>query len=545
MISKEDLEYIKSLPMAQITLGQTVRTGHFDCNTAKLYLVNEAGKLIGKSITFKALQAENIKYLSNPAVNTIPKKPQEDPVQPPPVQHKAVQQKPPQQRRVPPRQSQQPPVQQRPAPQRPTQQRVPQQRYDYRPQRNVPPRDTRYYPPIRPDGVYDYPPANYGGYKRPPYADSPEQRAYAQSQRRYNQGYNDYRPYNEGYNEFYDDVYEDEFQNPSQYRDNDYPPQNEYYSDYPDQYADQYQDQYQEQYQDEPQGQYQDGLQDQYQDEPYNVTDDEAAQYASDIQQNTDYYNEVDEQIEKSQQYPAPEEDEVYKLTSDEMESIVLENDTKIEQEENTSKKGLFGGGKKKTKKLGKPTKKGCQTIAVCGPKHGSGTTHHAIAIVNYLTRQGFKACYIDARKTSLLEDIALCDSRMETCNCYYKYDNRIIMFPKSTPVQDIINEKYQFLVFDYGCDEFLHPTEYLTRNVKITSVGSKPWETASMHANIKEGFYDTVNIIMNFSDPKERKEIQEAYKELNINFAEYDPNPFKGTANDDIYYEILKPLFA
>ena len=63
------------------------------------------------------------------------------------------------------------------------------------------------------------------------------------------------------------------------------------------------------------------------------------------------------------------------------------------------------------------------------------------------------------------------------------------------------------------------------------------------MHGNIANNMYNGVEVIMNFINPKEQVDIQNAYDMLSINFAEYEPDLFNGHNNDHIYEKLTHYL--
>lgn len=181
--------------------------------------------------------------------------------------------------------------------------------------------------------------------------------------------------------------------------------------------------------------------------------------------------------------------------------------------------------------------------IAVCSSKSGIGCTHHAIGLTKYLTEQGYKACYVEANSKNILADLEL-DGRMSIVrNTYYKYDKRIVMYPIQTSAKDIMAEKYQFIIFDYGEDSNVSEREFWTKNLQVMVVGNKMWELEKFHLGLQNGSYNNCKIIMNLAPEIYRSDIKEAY-DCDILFADFSPDVFFDNNNDAMYAELVKGLF-
>ena len=128
--------------------------------------------------------------------------------------------------------------------------------------------------------------------------------------------------------------------------------------------------------------------------------------------------------------------------------------------------------------------------------------------------------------------------------NTNFVYDKTIPMYPHSTDISEFSKKKYQFVIMDYGIDDYVSEQELRDKDLVIAVSGSRPWDIESMHGNIANNMYNGVEVIMNFINPKEQVDIQNAYDMLSINFAEYEPDLFNGHNNDHIYEKLTHYLF-
>ena len=294
--------------------------------------------------------------------------------------------------------------------------------------------------------------------------------------------------------------------------------------------------------------------------EEYENETDTAEEATDDYEETTEYeddeeYYEESDSVDDDTEYD--ESDEDYEAEEDsisdnddwedvgdvEPEPIEYEDENNsseinYQSNEKPQNRGLFSIRKKK------PTKKPLQTIALFSSKSGSGCTHHAIALTKYLIDSGYKACYYEARQSNVLNALITCDGRMVQNNTNFVYDKKIPMYPHSTDISEFSKKKYQFVIMDYGIDDYVSEQELKDKDLVIAVSGSRPWDIESMHGNIANNMYNGVEVIMNFINPKEQVDIQNAYDMLSINFAEYEPDLFNGHNNDHIYEKLTHYLF-
>ncbi|MDD6484042.1 MAG: hypothetical protein PUF72_05645 [Clostridiales bacterium] len=245
-----------------------------------------------------------------------------------------------------------------------------------------------------------------------------------------------------------------------------------------------------------------------------------------------DVRSEMDEMLDNVEAVDVPTKPEPIKKVSEAAKKVTADEKDK----KTTVKKGAL------TKK--RKLKKSSNLIGISAPKSGIGCTHHALSLAYYLARCGYKTCYFATRKrdTDILEAWALMDDNLKRENTYYKCD-KLIMYPWSTPIQDIINRGYQFIIMDFGPEFEISADQFLTKDLCIVTVGARMWELPALHKGISEGLYNNVKVLMNFADKKEQREFKNTF-DADLYFAEYEPDIF-GSGNDAVYNEMLESLFA
>ena len=181
-------------------------------------------------------------------------------------------------------------------------------------------------------------------------------------------------------------------------------------------------------------------------------------------------------------------------------------------------------------------------TIGVCGIEPHVGTTHHAMAITAFLTKQRKKACYLESNihgdiqkmldiyagsKSSVREDGSIL---WKGITIYHNYS-----------FLDVLGEGYQFYIYDYGACRDITSQEFVANDIKILVSGGKPWEFYNYNKVISSlGVIPELYTIMNFSVPKQQSMLfLDEYKEQTY-YAEYAPDILEDNANYGIYESIL-----
>lgn len=181
-------------------------------------------------------------------------------------------------------------------------------------------------------------------------------------------------------------------------------------------------------------------------------------------------------------------------------------------------------------------------TIGVCGIEPHVGTTHHAMAITAFLTKQRKKACYLESNihgdiqkmldiyagsKSSVREDGSIL---WKGITIYHNYS-----------FLDVLGEGYQFYIYDYGACRDITSQEFVANDIKILVSGGKPWEFYNYNKVINSiGVIPELYTIMNFSVPKQQSMLfLDEYKEQTY-YAEYAPDILEDDTNYGIYESIL-----
>lgn len=181
-------------------------------------------------------------------------------------------------------------------------------------------------------------------------------------------------------------------------------------------------------------------------------------------------------------------------------------------------------------------------TIGVCGIEPHVGTTHHAMAITAFLTKQCKKACYLESNihgdiqkmldiyagsKNSVREDGSIL---WKGITIYHNYS-----------FLDVLGEGYQFYIYDYGACRDITSQEFAANDIKILVSGGKPWEFYNYNKVINSiGLIPELYTIMNFSVPKQQSMLfLDEYKEQTY-YAEYAPDILEDETNYHIYESIL-----
>lgn len=181
-------------------------------------------------------------------------------------------------------------------------------------------------------------------------------------------------------------------------------------------------------------------------------------------------------------------------------------------------------------------------TIGVCGIEPHVGTTHHAMAITAFLTKQSKKACYLESNihgdiqkmldiyagsKNSVREDGSIL---WKGITIYHNYS-----------FLDVLGESYQFYIYDYGDCRDITSQEFAANDIKLLVSGGKPWEFYNYNKVISSiGLIPELYTIMNFSVPKQQSMLfLDEYKEQTY-YAEYAPDILEDETNYHIYESIL-----
>lgn len=189
------------------------------------------------------------------------------------------------------------------------------------------------------------------------------------------------------------------------------------------------------------------------------------------------------------------------------------------------------------------------KTIAVCGSMPRIGTTTQALQIVKYLVLQGFKACYIQMENSGFVETISQFYSEVSTDSELGKvsYQN-IDMFWRKEKIADILNCKYDYYVYDFGCmpdNENFSLVQFLEKDIKIIVCGSKCNELPAFQSVLDTISDKDINFIFSFTAKADQKDILELMEDRKKNtyFADYVPDQFSySPSGNEMFSAILKP---
>ena len=187
-------------------------------------------------------------------------------------------------------------------------------------------------------------------------------------------------------------------------------------------------------------------------------------------------------------------------------------------------------------------------TIGVAGTERRIGTTTQAFQILQYLTYMGYKAAYIEANSNKYLklEDITytegtflnMVDSLDEFAFDTYSIEER-----------PGIDEKYDFLIYDYGSldDRFVDKNAFIKDDIKFLVGGIDVAEFYYLYKFLVNPAYCDCSVILNFVGDKDKNDflnfIDNLKSSVNTNrkyvFAPFIPDMFD-FANLDFYKELI-----
>lgn len=190
-------------------------------------------------------------------------------------------------------------------------------------------------------------------------------------------------------------------------------------------------------------------------------------------------------------------------------------------------------------------------TIAVCSSERHMGATTQAINITKYLSQlPNINVCYIENNKNNSIIQIYNASNKEEVN--YYEESGKIEyqgieMYMKSS-ISEIINDKYDFLVFDFGSMQDMNDSEvtnFLTKDIKFIVSGTKAWELPGLFECFEKiGNDKNINFIFNFTKNEDKqffKNNMGDFKENTI-FSEYIEDPFI-VANKLYFERIFNPF--
>ena len=181
-------------------------------------------------------------------------------------------------------------------------------------------------------------------------------------------------------------------------------------------------------------------------------------------------------------------------------------------------------------------------SIAIVGLSRGIGTTTFAINLLHFLSDiSNLKPCLIEVNNHNDLEEL----SNQDTIN-----DMGVINQPSLSEISvggmdiytdlakmgEIKAQNYEQYIYDYGSIDELDGTSvasFLNKDLKFIICGSKPWEykylvKAFKKFKISGNADNTMWFIFNSVKEIEQQKVKEGMKDINVYFAEYQPDPFE-----------------
>lgn len=186
------------------------------------------------------------------------------------------------------------------------------------------------------------------------------------------------------------------------------------------------------------------------------------------------------------------------------------------------------------------------QKIGVTGVCRRMGTTTVAIQIVKYLQLKGYKTCYIELNETEFVkgQEEYFEDVNTDPVIGRVTYGG-VDMFWNPENLQDVLQQDYDFFVFDYGAyvERGFNKTSFLEKDIRIFVAGSKASEMHYTKSMIKNEYYTDVYYLFNFISEKEKSDILEYMEDKaeKTYFSVYAPDQFEYIHNSD--YDKLLPF--
>lgn len=190
-------------------------------------------------------------------------------------------------------------------------------------------------------------------------------------------------------------------------------------------------------------------------------------------------------------------------------------------------------------------------SVAVCSSERHIGATTQAINIAKYLSQlPNVSVCYIENNRHNSIIQIYNTANKEEVS--YYEETGKIeyqgIEMYMLSSISNIMNDKYDFLIFDFGSMQDMNESEitnFLTKDIKFIVSGTKAWELSGLFECFEKiGNDKNINFIFNFTKKEDKqffKNNMGEYKE-NTFFSEYIEDPFI-VANKIYWEKIFSPF--
>ena len=176
-------------------------------------------------------------------------------------------------------------------------------------------------------------------------------------------------------------------------------------------------------------------------------------------------------------------------------------------------------------------------TIGICGLQSHIGVTHHALAMAQALSEQYKYVCYKECN-THDIYDVLQNSSLKKTMPGYIRIMN-VDIFNKNADVEEY-SDKYKFCIMDFGTINECTQAEFFETDIPIIIAGIKDWEFNNFMGAYSQGILDKANVVINFFPKKEQSDLQNAFSDLKIFFADYAPEVFEPIPNISMYNQII-----
>ncbi len=175
-------------------------------------------------------------------------------------------------------------------------------------------------------------------------------------------------------------------------------------------------------------------------------------------------------------------------------------------------------------------------TVGICSSERHIGATTQAINMTKYLSSlPNINVCYIENNRHNSIIQIYNTSNKEEVN--YYEESGKIeyqgIEMYMRQSIGEIMNDKYDFLIFDFGSMQDMNDSEvsnFLTKDIKFIVSGTKSWELPGLFECFEKiGNDKNINFIFNFTKKEDKqffKNNMGDFKE-NTMFSEYIDDPF------------------
>lgn len=185
--------------------------------------------------------------------------------------------------------------------------------------------------------------------------------------------------------------------------------------------------------------------------------------------------------------------------------------------------------------------------IGVIGTQHRIGTTHHAIVLATTLRQMGFMVAINSVNNDGVFSKLAE-SYEYKSKNPEVVYHYRGIDYYVAAEDYQLEERAYNFIIYDFGCQDESDMIRYLNMNQKIVISGVKPWEDYFLNEFFGRCDAAVLNDIIycfNFCPADLRRDVKAGMAELSKRtyFLDYQEDPLECVGVP--YDEILKEAYV